>query len=63
MAETLDPNPPETRLAEAKIAASRIPAGRIAFTHPDFTIYQVARFFIVAALEMQSVPVGPSISD
>src|SRR5882672_878417 len=33
-------------------------AGRIAFTYPDFTIYQVARFFIVAALEMQSVAVG-----
>jgi MFS family permease len=26
--------------------------------HPDFTLYQVARFFIVAALEMQSVAVG-----
>src|SRR5678815_2504096 len=35
-----------------------LPAGRIAFTYPDFTIYQVARFFIVAALEMQSVAVG-----
>src|SRR6266853_1576799 len=33
-------------------------AGRIAFTYPDFTIYQVARFFIVAALEMLSVAVG-----
>src|SRR5229473_3198848 len=33
-------------------------AGRIAFTYPDFSIYQVARFFIVAALEMQSVAVG-----
>src|SRR5712672_1407359 len=33
-------------------------AGRIAFTYPDFTIYQLARFFIVAALEMQSVAVG-----
>ncbi len=32
--------------------------GRIAFTYPDFTIYQAARFFIVAALEMQSVAVG-----
>src|SRR6185295_17904340 len=35
-----------------------LPAGRIAFTYPDFTIYQAARFFIVAALEMQSVAVG-----
>ena len=31
---------------------------RIAFTHADFTRYQVARFFIVAALEMQAVAVG-----
>src|ERR1019366_10801255 len=33
-------------------------AGRVAFTHPDFALYQLARFFIVAALEMQSVAVG-----
>jgi MFS family permease len=33
-------------------------AGRIAFTHPDFTVYEIARFFIVVALEMQSVAVG-----
>src|ERR1700733_1809212 len=33
-------------------------AGRIAFTYPDFSLYQLARFFIVAALEMQSVAVG-----
>ena len=33
-------------------------AGRIAFTCPDFTIYQIARFCIVLALEMQSVAVG-----
>src|SRR6266446_2778378 len=32
--------------------------GRVAFTFPDFTSYQLARFFIVAALEMQSVAVG-----
>ena len=36
---------------------SRLP-GAIAFTHRDFTFYQLARFFIVAALEMQSVAVG-----
>src|SRR5438477_3116377 len=36
---------------------SRLP-GRIAFTYPDFSVYQAARFFIVAALEMQSVAVG-----
>src|SRR5271170_496350 len=33
-------------------------AGRIAFTYPDFSLYQLARFFIVAGLEMQSVAVG-----
>ena len=33
-------------------------SGRIAFTYPDFVLYQAARFFIVAALEMQSVAVG-----
>ena len=33
-------------------------AGRVAFTHPDFSLYQLARFFIVASLEMQSVAVG-----
>src|SRR5216683_84943 len=33
-------------------------AGRVAFTHPDFALYQLARFFIVAGLEMQSVAVG-----
>jgi MFS family permease len=33
-------------------------SGRAAFTSPDFVLYQVARFFIVLALEMQSVAVG-----
>ena len=33
-------------------------AGRVAFTYPDFNRYQLARFFIVAGLEMQSVAVG-----
>ena len=33
-------------------------AGRVAFTHPDFTVYEIARFLIVIALEMQSVAVG-----
>jgi MFS family permease len=33
-------------------------AGRVAFASPDFVLYQVARFFIVLALEMQSVAVG-----
>jgi len=34
------------------------PAGRVAFTYPDFLRYELARFFIVTALEMQSVAVG-----
>ena len=33
-------------------------AGRVAYTYPDFALYQISRFFIVAALEMQSVAVG-----
>jgi len=33
-------------------------AGRVAFTYPDFVLYEVARFFIVIAMEMQSVAVG-----
>src|SRR5712672_2252468 len=33
-------------------------AGRVAFTHPDFVSYTLARFFIVLSLEMQSVAVG-----
>jgi MFS family permease len=33
-------------------------AGRVAFTHPNFVPYTLARFFIVVALEMQSVAVG-----
>ena len=36
-------------------------AGRIAFTYPDFSLYQLARFLIVAGLEMQSVAVGHAI--
>src|ERR1700681_419137 len=33
-------------------------AGRVAFTYPNFVSYRLARFFIVVALEMQSVAVG-----
>ena len=33
-------------------------SGRVAFTYPDFTAFSIARFCIVAALEMQSVAVG-----
>jgi len=34
------------------------PTGRVAFTYPSFTLYQIARFCIVLATEMQSVAVG-----
>jgi MFS family permease len=33
-------------------------AGRVAFTHPNFVAFTLARFFIVLSLEMQSVAVG-----
>src|SRR5208282_5639275 len=33
-------------------------AGRVAFHYPNFVNYTLARFFIVVALEMQSVAVG-----
>jgi len=33
-------------------------SGRAAFTHPAFVLFQVARFLIVAAVEMQAVAVG-----
>jgi len=33
-------------------------AGHVAFTHPNFVCYTLARFFIVLALEMVSVAVG-----
>src|SRR5271165_244068 len=32
--------------------------GRAAFTHPAFVLFQIARFLIVAAVEMQAVAVG-----
>ena len=32
--------------------------GRAVFTSPDFALYEISRFFIVLALEMQSVAVG-----
>lgn len=37
--------------------------GYVAFSYRDFTLYQTARFFIVAALEMQSVAVGWQVYD
>jgi MFS family permease len=33
-------------------------SGRVAFTHPNFVFFQLARFAIILALEMQSVAVG-----
>src|SRR3977135_2125866 len=53
MAESAEPGLPEPKLAQTEL-----PAGRVAFTHPGFSIYQAARFFVVVALEMQSVAVG-----
>src|SRR5713226_10258091 len=38
-------------------------AGRIAFTHPGFVLFQIARFLIVAAVEMQAVAVGWQVYD
>jgi MFS family permease len=38
--------------------ATADPAGRVAFTHPAFTLFQIARFLIVASVEMQAVAVG-----
>jgi MFS family permease len=34
------------------------PAGRAAFGHPDFVLYELARLLVVVSLEMQSVAVG-----
>jgi MFS family permease len=39
-------------------APSDARAGRAAFAHPAFVLFQVARFLIVAATEMQAVAVG-----
>src|ERR1700751_2103229 len=35
-----------------------LPTQARSLAYPDFTLYQIARFFIVAALEMQSVAFG-----
>src|SRR5258708_14032880 len=43
--------------AEDSTEAPRL-AGRVGFPHPNFVSYTLARFFIVVALEMQSVAVG-----
>jgi MFS family permease len=39
-------------------ASTDATAGRAAFTHPAFVLFQAARFLIVAAVEMQAVAVG-----
>src|SRR5277367_3349912 len=39
-------------------ATSDARAGRAALTHPGFVLFQVARFLIVTAVEMQAVAVG-----
>ncbi len=44
-------------------ASSADRAGRIAFSHPDFVLFQIARFLIVAAVEMQAVAVGWQVYD
>src|SRR5579863_4761831 len=38
-------------------------AGRIAFTYPDFVLFEIARFLIVSAVEMQAVAVGWQVYD
>jgi MFS family permease len=51
------PAPPsDTKSIEVRPADSR--AGRVAFTHPGFVVFQMARFLMVAAVEMQAVAVG-----
>jgi len=43
--------------------AANSKAGRIAFTNPDFVLFEIARFLIVAATEMQAVAVGWQVYD
>lgn len=38
-------------------------AGRAAFTHPAFVVFQIARFLIVSGVEMQAVAVGWQVYD
>ena len=45
------------------VAEKLRPSGRIAFTHPNFTLFLTARSLIVLALEMQSVAVGWQVYD
>ena len=40
------------------MSAPEHPSGLVAFRHLDFSLYEIERFLVVAALEMQSVAVG-----
>jgi MFS family permease len=53
----------EDRILKIMASPSDSKAGRIAFTHPDFVLFQIARFLIVAAVEMQAVAVGWQVYD
>jgi len=49
---------------EAMAVAEKVrPSGRVAFSHPNFTLFLSARSCIVLALEMQSVAVGWQVYD
>src|SRR6202142_3314448 len=45
------------------VAEKLRPSGRVAFSHPNFTLFLSARSCIVLALEMQSVAVGWQVYD
>src|SRR5579864_6724934 len=45
------------------VAEKLRPSGRVAFSHPNFVLFLIARWFIVLALEMQSVAVGWQVYD
>jgi MFS family permease len=45
------------------VAEKLRPSGRVAFSHPNFVIFTIARWFMVLALEMQSVAVGWQVYD
>jgi MFS family permease len=53
----------EDHVSKSMPAPDESRAGRIAFTHPDFVLFQIARFLIVAAVEMQAVAVGWQVYD
>jgi MFS family permease len=50
-------------LERSMSAPSDSRSGRVAFTHPDFVMFQIARFLIVSAVEMQAVAVGWQVYD